>query len=492
MPESALKAEGSPPKQPTPSATQVSARRLKKREIDRKCQRQARERTRSRIEYLESLVENLQQPDGDERSAALMKRLRDVEKERDSLTHTLKSVQKAIFGLENLADQHIKTDADADDPDPNLLQPVDFVNGARHPKRNNSLTETSSPTSPALPDAEMPPLASQKSRHLSTSAHSDNSKPEVPTQIHNVPCECCQHAGQAGPAANKSTWRVANDTLMTNFKRLSPIMPEEDLASEDILIRAVLEGWDSVAAHTELPASWRIMRRLDEQIFCKAGGKERLAMLKTLHLMLQYHRDPSADRRAKIPPWYLQRPSQSAQPHAYAINYFVWPGLRERFVFDQHKYCNNLFATMFQACLQILWPYDFRDCFAQRWDTGQYDLSPAFRDTISDITKWTMRPEMFQQFPELRCDIPSSYNSPFPISNVLQMQLAGHRSNSTSMPSLHSSSKQTPISNESVTPAQMTMAESWISHGAMAGWVDSSAYTQGYVDHTLQANWAVG
>lgn len=483
MPESKHKVEGSPPEQPA-APTEVSARRLKKREIDRKCQRQARERTRSRIEYLESLVENLQQPDGDERSAALMKRLREVEKERDTLNHTLKSVQKAVFGMENLADLQIKSDTT--DPTSTLTQPTELA------RNNSAITETSSPTSPVLPDAEMPPLISQQSRQLSISAHSDASKHDVPTQIINDACECCKNAAQVGPTANRSTWRFANDTLMTNFKRISPIMPEEDLASEDILIRAVLQGWDTVASQMELPTSWKIMRRLDEAIFCKAGGKERLAMLKTLHLMLQYHRDPTAERRSRIPPWYLQRPSQASKPHAYAINYFVWPGLRERFVYEQHKYCSNLFATMFQTCLQILWPYDFRDCFAQRWDTGQYDLSAAFRETINDITKWTMRPEMFQHFPELRCDIPSSYNTPLPVSNMTQMQLAVHRSNSASMPSMHSSSKQTPISNESsVTPAQMTMAEAWIAQGAMVGWVDSSGYGPNYMD-TIQANWAAG
>lgn len=488
MPEFKPKVEGSPPAEGNTNA-EVSARRLKKREIDRKCQRQARERTRSRIAYLESLVDNLQQPDVDERSAALMKRLGEVEKERDALSHTLKGVQKAVLGLESLAEKQIKNHVNEDDA--NIPKPVDFA--AQRTARNNSMTEMSSPDSPILADMNAPPPPnSQQSRNLSISAQSEPSRNDVPTQIHNDACECCRNGALSGPGTPKSSWRFANDTLMTNFKRLSPILPEEDLLSEDIPVRAVLEGWDSVAAQMELPASWKIMRRIDEQMFSKAGAKERLACLKMLHLMLQYHRDPTAERRSKLPPWYLARPSQASKPHAYAINYFVWPGVRERFIFEQHKYCGNLFATLFQTSLQILWPYDFRDCFAQRWDTGHYELSSAFRDAITDISKWTMRPELFQQFPDLRCDIPAFYNSPIPISNALQMQLTTHRTPSA-IQSMHSSNKQTPVSNDGVSVPPMSLAESWMAQSTMGGWVDGSAYTQGFMDHNpLQANWSAG
>lgn len=486
MPDSKTKVEGSPIEQSV-GTTEVSARRLKKREIDRKCQRQARERTRSRIAYLESLVENLQHPDGDERSAALMKRLGEVEKERDTLAHTLKGVQKAVFGLEDLGNKGIKTDGTENDTD--LLKSVDF--GAARLLHKTSLDELSSPASPTFAEADLPPQSSQQARQYSFSAKSDSSKHDVPSQIHNDVCEACRNAGQNG--TSKNTWRFANDTLMTNFKRLSPILPEEDLASEDIPVRAVLEGWDSVASQMDIPASWKIMRRIDEQMFSRCGPKERLAVLKTLHLMLQYHRDPTAERRAALPSWYLQRPSQATKPHAYAINFFVWPGVRERFVFEQHKYCGNNFAQPFELSLEIMWPYDFRDCFAQRWDTGRYELSTNFREAISDISKWTMRQDFFQRFPDLRCDIPASQNSPMAVSNATQMRLAYSRnSTSTSMPSMHNSSKQTPISADNVTPVQMTMAENWIPQAAMVNWVDSSSYNQNYMEHTIQANWATG
>lgn len=484
MPDHKPKVEGSPP-DINNTTSEVSARRLKKREIDRKCQRQARERTRSRIAYLESLVDNLQQPDGDERSAALMKRLAEVEKERDVLSHTLKGVQKAVFGLENTTDKFIKSDNN--DIEHSILKSVDF--GPSSLVRNNSLTDTSSPTSPPFGEPDLFPndrRASQQSRHLSTSAPSDSTRVDVPTKVLNDACECCRD-GSSTMGPPRSTWRFANTTLMDNYKRLSPILPEEDLLDEDIPIRVVLSSWDEVAQQVELPASWKIMRRLDEQMFSKAGTKERLATLTMLHMMLQYHREPTAERRARLPAWYLQRPSQT-KPHAYATNYFVWPGVRERFVFEQHKYCSNMFATLFQTCLQILWPYDFRDCFAQRWDTGQYELSSAFREAINDISKWTMRPEFFKPFPDLRCDIPASYSSMMPTSNLLQLQLANHRHISTATSMTHTD-KQPPVNDQPTSAPQMSMAESWMQPSAMVGWVDTTTYSQGFMDHSLQPHW---
>lgn len=502
MPAQSSKPEASSPGQDSMN-NEVSARRLKKREIDRKCQRQARERTRSRIAYLESLVENLQQPDGDERSSALMKRLTEVEKERDILSHTLKGVQKAVFGLEN-TDKQIKSDIGDID-----LKTVDF--GPSSLVRHNSLTDPGSPTSPTLLDGEVPNfegrrLSQQTSRHLSLSAQSDgtsNKVADVPTKVQNDACDCCREV-TGNRSSSQSVWRFANTTLMDNYKRLSPILPEEDALDEDIPVRVVLSSWSQVASQMELPASWKIMRRIDEQMFDKAGAKERLATMVMLHTMLQYHRDPTAERRSRLPAWYLQRPSQT-KPHAYAINYFVWPGVRERFVFEQHKYCSNLFAKLFQTCLSILWPYDFRDCYMQNWETGAFELSSNFRTTINDISKWTMRPEFFRPFPDLRCDIPSSWNTPVPMPMTLQLQLAGGHTSAPRNPT--PTTKPTPMqhqrqlqehndklvqmnNSEATDAPPMTMSEPWLSQTALVGWGDTSGFSQGYMDHTLQPQWA--
>ncbi|KAF5258033.1 hypothetical protein FOXYS1_11418 [Fusarium oxysporum] len=69
--------------------TRVEARRLKKREVDRKAQKSARERTKRRIAQLESMVETLRQNDTKAQIASLMDQLGHVTKERDKLLGVL-------------------------------------------------------------------------------------------------------------------------------------------------------------------------------------------------------------------------------------------------------------------------------------------------------------------------------------------------------------------------------------------------------------------
>ncbi|WKT54073.1 hypothetical protein QSH57_004657 [Fusarium oxysporum f. sp. vasinfectum] len=76
--------------------TRAEARRLKKREVDRKAQRSARERTKRRIAQLESMVENLRQNDTPAQITSLMDQLGHVTQERDKLLGVLDSLGSTI------------------------------------------------------------------------------------------------------------------------------------------------------------------------------------------------------------------------------------------------------------------------------------------------------------------------------------------------------------------------------------------------------------
>ncbi|RFN50410.1 hypothetical protein FIE12Z_5321, partial [Fusarium flagelliforme] len=78
------------------SPATAEARRLKKRELDRKAQRLARERTKSRIAQLESMVDNLRQSDSNSQIASLMDELGRITKERDNLLQVLDSLGSTI------------------------------------------------------------------------------------------------------------------------------------------------------------------------------------------------------------------------------------------------------------------------------------------------------------------------------------------------------------------------------------------------------------
>ncbi|RMZ85707.1 hypothetical protein DV737_g451, partial [Chaetothyriales sp. CBS 132003] len=427
-------------------STMRLARRLKKREIDRRCQRQARERTKSRIAYLEGLVESLKQSDGDDRSAALLKRVEDTEKERDALAQALRDVQKAISSCRAVNE---KVEPDDDSPQLKYIQqaPADepessssfFHCAGRAPRHHSATASTPYSRPDVTPAMTMPMTISMVApvHALPPTTMPMRTTPPLPVSLVtsssegaivpacNDDCDCCRDRHVKATAETSNDWRYACTTLLESIQsQTSVITPEEDMLRDDIPVRVVMEGWDAVEQQIGISASWAVLRKIDERIFISCNPVTRLAVLLTMHLLFQYHRDPSLERCAKVPLWFLPRPSCQTQKHSYAINYFVWPGLRERFVFYQHHYCSNIYWRLFTSCLTINWPYDFRDCFVQRWDSGIFEISPLFRECIGNIYNWQMTGDIFARFPELRSDIPCVLQSARPTSNSVQLQLA--------------------------------------------------------------------
>lgn len=77
--------------------TASQTRRLKKREVDRKCQRMARDRTKAHIAHLEKLVEEFQKQDEPGHVSALMTKLTQVQKERDELARTVSNIARLAY-----------------------------------------------------------------------------------------------------------------------------------------------------------------------------------------------------------------------------------------------------------------------------------------------------------------------------------------------------------------------------------------------------------
>lgn len=426
-------------------AQSVSSRRLKKREIDRRCQRQARERTKTRIAYLEGLVEDFRQQDSSGQVATLMKQLKEVELERDLMSKTLKDIQKAMdthkplkpnedqaqddtIHLARMAYEEPNVDrkpsiASSTDDDPLAFQSESIdVQAATSPGRNFELANFSPP--PSLP------LQSQDMLLAPEIVHLESESPQAQVLVQSKPvsdptlmpsryadnwaaprrtcsCKSC-HVRRPGHRSvwKGNYWSYANEVLSERFDWTDEITPATDAMSDDVPVRALLEGWDAVAKRGPLHPSWQILRRIDQTLFGTCPNTERLAIMRAMHTLLQFHTQSTAERYAQLPPWYMRRPSQKIA-HSYAIDYFAWPGVRERFIFNEHDYCDNEFWRLFSKSIRILWPYEFRDCYTREIETGLYKVSPVFDQRLTDIKCWTMGPDIFHRFPELYSDMPA-------------------------------------------------------------------------------------
>ncbi|EXJ62072.1 hypothetical protein A1O7_02505 [Cladophialophora yegresii CBS 114405] len=422
----------------------VSSRRLKKREIDRRCQRQARERTKTRIAYLEGLVEDFRRQDSSGQLATLLKQLKEMESERDMMAKTLKDIQKAMdthkpfnpttedemegkTGLVREGTQRERNSSStsplADDLPINLPQERAELPKRTSPSRNFDLAVFS--PAPSLPlrsqdqlfAPEVVPLPGDGQSPSQVLVQAKCSKEPNPMPCNYAEnwtaplssCSCIScHKHQPGrrSAWRGNYWRYANEVLTERFDWGEDVAPESDVMCDDVPIRVLLEGWDAVASRGPLHPSWQILRRIDETLFAMCPNVERLAILRAMHTLLQFHTESTSERYVRLPPWYMRRPSQKIA-HSYAIDYFAWPGVRERFIFNEHDYCGNEFWTLFTTSFKLLWPYEFRDCYTREIETGLYKVSPMFDQRLSDIRCWTMGPDIFRRFPELYSDMPS-------------------------------------------------------------------------------------
>ncbi|KAF5656259.1 hypothetical protein FCIRC_13756 [Fusarium circinatum] len=439
----------------------AEARRLKKRELDRKAQRLARERTKSRIAQLESMVDNLRQDDSNAQIATLMDQLGKVTKERDNLLQVLDSLGSTIrrhIGDTNSATSTSEPRSETKSESPaypgqsqsasnerivpimaqraasetsnSTILELPINHNHNHPPPhdpfsydgwNYAVSTEHYPTSMAFDNSILPPAGNGfipiqplLPNLPPTPEEDDVIVPKAPVLCHcSSPTSCASAYHDVKP----NIWRAINEVLAKPTKLSAEELAIEEYNAEDIPVRALIEGWDSIERAGKMTPTWRKLRRADELCFANCADTERLAAMRLCHLLITYHGDPTMERRATLPRWYWNRPSQ-VLPHSYGIDFFVWPGLRERLIFSQHQYCNNSFWELLQSNLKILWTDTFQDTFYHNAHTGKYHISPLFEQRIRDINAWTMSTDFFQHFPELSEDIPAYMGIPASMGGV--------------------------------------------------------------------------
>jgi hypothetical protein len=141
------------------------------------------------------------------------------------------------------------------------------------------------------------PSPAPTARSMSFTIPSNYTEPN----IHNPPTAPSSFAPEEDLAI--PPWKIASQFIVK-----APKGPElarlEDCLSEDIAIRAILNGWDSIGESWELSPFWRVIRVLDELIFGKFNPVVRLASLRVVHLLMRYHSDPSPERARNMPKFY--------------------------------------------------------------------------------------------------------------------------------------------------------------------------------------------
>ena len=135
-----------------------------------------------------------------------------------------------------------------------------------------------------------------------------------------------------------------------------------------------------------------------------------------------------------MPTWQRPVPSQSSLQHPIAIDFFAWPGLRDRLVSHHAHYFANPpksrqpkqtswrdfpptapaevkddptagiadFSVAYQHHFRFSWPFTFDDAYLYDTATGEYSISPMFERYHSDLKYWGVEPVFFEKFPEFK------------------------------------------------------------------------------------------
>ncbi|KIW89149.1 uncharacterized protein Z519_10001 [Cladophialophora bantiana CBS 173.52] len=444
-------ATGPPPSSRKPK--QISdKRRDKKRVADRHCQRQARARTKNKIAELESLVAHLTSQSGNEVCRELREQLETARTE-------CRSLRRKLATIYSLAQINLDEDSEAARPDdatekegadfspPFTLpghprSPVVVVDDPRVDASSEPGHQPRGPVCNVHGQAEFGfPLDDSLNLNFSdamfdeqtfnpmglggapleldemSGPHNNNTLNATATTPSPIPlsfpesgssCTCSHHNTNTHP--HKQMWNFVSDTLQ-NWKTHNWPRLRDDEVHDDIAVRAVIAGWDEPTL-SNLSPSWRILRDVDQKVWANSRNVDRLAVICIMNLLLQCHLNPSEENMSRLPSWYQARPSQLAQKHAYAIDFFVWPGIRERFIYHYHKYCSNKFWALLAQHFRFVWPYDLRDCYVHNRQTGRYQLSDLFRRHLNDLTSFTFARDMFGNYPEFGSDIPKYMKIP--------------------------------------------------------------------------------
>ncbi|OAP58539.1 hypothetical protein AYL99_07629 [Fonsecaea erecta] len=437
------------PQPPGRKPKQISdKRRDKKRVADRHCQRQARARTKNKIAELESLVAHLTSQSGNEVCRELREQLESARTEIRSLKRKLATISSlAQVNVDEVSEE--QTDDVAEKERTNFSSPLAPLNPSkpspavmdelqaetnsdagrqrRAPVCNihgeaeygfpldDSLNlnfsdalfdeQTFNPMGLGPSPLEMDEMAGPHSSHTVTATATTSIPLSFPES--GSSCTCAHHTQ---PHKQANMWAFVSETLM-DWKTHNWPKIRNNQSADDIAVRAVIEGWDEPSL-SNLSASWRILREVDQKVWSQSRTIDRLAVLCIMNLLLQCHLNPSPENLLRLPAWYRARPSQMAQKHAYAIDFFVWPGIRERFVYHYHKYCSNRFWSLLAEHFRFVWPYDVRDSYVHNHSTNKYQLSDLFYRHLNDLTSFTFVVDMFGNYPEFDSDIPKYLKIP--------------------------------------------------------------------------------
>lgn len=215
-------------------------------------------------------------------------------------------------------------------------------------------------------------------------------------------------------ARDVDKWHVSNGAFINCMDSVKNHQATNFTLDLHVPFKAAIFGWDTVGEDANHPV-WAALKRVDQQVFGTWTNKaQRIALMYVCQTLLQYRENQTKENLERVPRWFRPRPAQEKVQHPAVIDFLIWPGMRDRLVFEHEKYTRTGdFSAAFVNNFNFNWPYTEREIYTFNTQAQRYEVSNVFLQYAYDFKNWTMRPEFFKKFPEMEHDVPALGNTAF-------------------------------------------------------------------------------
>jgi hypothetical protein len=375
------------------------SQRTRKRELDREAQRTARAKTKNHISYLENLVQSFK-GGNDDRVAELVRQLDEKQAVIQRLQMVMGSIGKLVDSSRTEASSSKAVeDVGSVQRDHGILSPMSTHSSAVTRAEKSVKSPANSMEVVATPDVSNIPFLADTVSTPSKST-SDVYKPYQKHSIAQTAASIYNNTQLEG-----RLWYLAGALLNKILRSPSdaPIMTSFD---EEIAIRAVFHGWSSVIERYPLDRGWQWLKEVDERIYFHLPESHRLVHLRNCRLVFLRQSDPDGGWEDLMPPYFRHRSTAEYATHDPLVEYFPWPGFRERLLRSPLKFARDDFNNAIQTHLHVPWNRDPHEMYVKDTETGLFKYSDALMEFVQDVKTYSATSGFFERFPELRSDIP--------------------------------------------------------------------------------------
>jgi len=344
-----------------PGESAASCRIERKRAHDREAQRASRAKTKAYIAHLEKTVADLSSNSGDNRANYLSQHASKQAEEIESLQGLVNKIRSLV---------HDNTKAIAGHSAP-ALPASGNGNDANSPESADSSEHYYLDNSPPNEDP-------WRSRPSIPMAPPNTSPRNLVILGENLLCD----------ESEEATYFASLSRALSKLEQVPDNLSTID-EDHDILIRAMLHGWDESERMHHFDIVWRFIRAFDEGLWWRAGRVERITMFWQIRMFLLHRINPKNQPKREIQPFMVPTARQRGALHHHIIaDYFPWPLVRDHLVDEGFQHATGRNVILFAKSFRFSWPYELRDTYMKNSATGQYRLSDSLLKSHNNLSNY--------------------------------------------------------------------------------------------------------